>query len=249
MNDLSRKPRNIMNRTVHAWSILFLLWPERAMAFLFQTTDNTTGSATVLSLGMTFTAFVVMLGPLKLVGPFAKLTSDLSEDEARRIAARAIGFACGGGLVAAVMGQNTLVSWGISFPVLHLAAGIVLLLVALRTVMAQYEPVSESATAAPARNIALTPLAFPTILTPHGIAIFILLLAVAPDPSRDAAIIGLFAAVMALNWLVMWFARPIVRRGGVFLAILGSVLGILQVALAVQMMLAALRALHILPPQ
>ena len=37
------------------------------------------------------------------------------------------------------------------------------------------------------------------------------------------------------------------RSSGGFLAILGSVVGVLQVALAVQMMLDALRSMHILP--
>lgn len=225
-------------------------WAARLL-LLCQSTDLTAqsvnaqnGGTESLSLGMTFTAFLVMLGPLKLVGPFARLTSDLPEGEARKVAAKAIGFACMGGLVAAVTGQNTLASWGISLPVLHLTAGIVLLLVALRTVMAQYEPVPDLTAAAPARNLALMPLAFPTILTPHGIAIFILLLALTRDAVREVAIIALFLGVMALNWVVMAFARPIVRRSGVFLAIMGSVLGVLQVALGVQIMLTALRSLY-----
>jgi multiple antibiotic resistance protein len=231
--------------------IPLLLWLEGAAVLLAQTPANMPGPSSEhggeLSLSMTFTAFFVMLGPIKLVGPFARLTSDLQEAEARRIAARATGFACAGGLVAAVFGQNMLISWGISLPALHFAGGIVLLLVALRTVLAQYEPVSEPTQIASARNIALAPLAFPTILTPHGIAIFILILAVTRDGSRDGAIIALFVVVMALNWLVMLFARPIMRRGGVFLAILGSVLGVLQVALGIQMMITAMRSLHILP--
>lgn len=235
-----------------AWCSALVLWLEGPV-LLAQTPGNTAGASSIhageLTLSMTFTAFIVMLGPLKLIGPFARLTSDLQESEARKIAVTATGFACAGGLVAAVMGQNMLVSWGIFLPVLHFAAGIVLLLVALRTVLAQYEPVSETGKVETSRNIALAPLAFPTILTPHGIAIFILILAVTRDVSRDAAVIGLFVLVMALNWVVMVFARSIMRRGGVFLAILGSVLGVLQVALGVQMVLTALRSLHIVPSQ
>jgi hypothetical protein len=49
------------------------------------------------------------------------------------------------------------------------------------------------------------------------------------------------------RWLVIWHASAIVRHGGVVLAILRAVLGVLQVALAMQMMLDALRALHVLP--
>lgn len=209
--------------------------------------DATPGAA-ALSLSMTFTAFFVMLGPLKVVGPFAALTAGIDEAEGRRIATKAIGLACAGGVVAAVIGQNVLITWGISPPTLHFTAGIVLLLVALKTVLAQYEPPSAAAPPPIApRNMALTPLAFPTILTPHGIAIFILVLALTRETSREAAIIGLFALVMLLNWMVMYWARALVRRGGVTLAIVGSVLGVLQVALAVKMMFEALGAMHILP--
>jgi multiple antibiotic resistance protein len=203
---------------------------------------------TGLSLGMTFTAFLVMLGPVKLVAPFAALTAAMDESEARKLAARAILFALAGGAVAALVGVKTLSSWAIPPSVLHVTAGLILLLVALKAVLAQYEPPAEASLAsASVRDVALSPLAFPTILAPHGIAIFILLLAISADPTKDAATLALFGAVMALNWIVLWFARPIVRRGGTVLAILGAVLGVLQVALALKMLFDALRSMQLLP--
>jgi multiple antibiotic resistance protein len=201
-----------------------------------------------LSLGMIFTAFMVMLGPVKIVAPFAKLTSELEEKAARVIASKAFAFACAGGIVAAVVGQSTLVSWGISPPTLHLTAGIILLLVALKTVLAQYDsPNDTSGSIVAPRNLALTPLAFPTILTPHGIATFILLLALTRDRYRDAYILLLFFVVMAINWIVMRYARKIMRRGGIALAILGAILGVLQVSLGLKMILEALRSMHLFP--
>lgn len=202
-----------------------------------------------LPLGMVFTAFFLMLGPVKILAPFAAMTSGVEVSEARRIALKAIGFACIAGLIAAIMGQNILVSWGISPAMLHFAAGIILLLVALGAVLAQYKPGVEPA--APPANpgkLALSPLAFPTILTPYGIGIFILLLALTGDRQRELQIAGLFVLVMGLNLLVMWFARPIVRRGHVVLALFGAVVGVLQVALAVKMMVESLRSMHVLPP-
>ena len=52
---------------------------------------------------------------------------------------------------------------------------------------------------------------------------------------------------MVLHLVVMWYARAIVRHGGTVPAILGFVLGVLQVALATQMTLEALRSKHVLP--
>jgi multiple antibiotic resistance protein len=200
----------------------------------------------MLSLSEVFTAFMVMLGPMKLLGPFAKWTSGMDERSARRVASKAFGFACAGGIAAAVVGENTLRSWKISSPALHLTAGVVLLLVALKTVLAQYEPAPETSMPATFANLAFSPLAFPTILTPHGIATFMLILAVSQDSSRLANVVGLFLIVMVLDVLAMWYARAIVRHGATVLAILGAVLGVLQVALAIQMLLNAFRSLQAL---
>jgi multiple antibiotic resistance protein len=220
--------------------------------------DAASAQRALVDLGQVFTYFFVMLGPLKALGPFVKMTRSVNEATARKVALRASVIATIGGLAAAVVGQKLLQKWNISLPALMLAAGLVLLLVALQQVLAQYaEPddTPPSAGAAPTdpatlpAGLAFSPLAFPTLITPYGAAALIVLLAASPDRSRDVAILGLFVAVMAVDLLAMWFARPILKQGKAVLAILGAVLGILQVALAVQILLAAGQLLGILPPR
>lgn len=235
----------------HLAALGCLLPLSLVVADIAQAATESAGAATEraqLSLGMVFTAFMVMLGPVKLIGPFSAMTSHMDEALARKVALKGVGIACIGGLVAATVGQNILTSWGISLSALHFAGGLVLLLVALNNVLAQYEapPPPTEPTIAP-RNLAMSPLAFPTILTPYGLAIFMLLLAMTSDVRRGAYICAFFLIVMALNLAAMWFARAIVRRGGSALAILGAVLGVLQVALAIQMILTELRFLKLLP--
>jgi len=199
-------------------------------------------------LGKIFTYFMVMLGPIKLLAPFVKMTRGMDETGCRNLAFKAFGIACLGGLAAAYLGQNILKKWEVSLPALLLAAGLVLLLVALQATLSQYEAATRSADPtqnAPAEPRALS-VAFPNIITPFGVAAFILLLAAA-DTSRDFSIFGVFLAVMVLNLLAMLFARPILKYGAGFLAILGAVLGVLQVALAIQMILLAGRMLGVLP--
>jgi multiple antibiotic resistance protein len=201
-----------------------------------------------VNLLMVFTAFLLMLGPIKIFVPYVQATAGMGEAEARRVARRAVGYACIIGIAAAFIGQRMLVSWGISLPALHLAAGVVLLLVALRNMMALYAPERDvSKPATPPSNPALSPLAYPTILAPYGIAIFILFLAVSRDVVNDVIIFGLFLVVMILNWVSMRYAHVVVRRGGTFFAILGAVIGVLLVALSFQMILDALRYLQVLP--
>ncbi len=200
-----------------------------------------------LSLGMYFTAFFVMLGPMKLIGPFARLTAEMERGAARRLALKGVGLACIGGMVAAFLGQRALATWGIARPTLLLAAGIVLFVVALHAIMTSYEEPAPPLPAVQPPHPAMSPLAVPLILTPYGVATFILILAVAHDPERQVVVFGLFLVVMLLNLLVMWFVRPIVRWGGGLLTLTGSVLGVLQVALALQLILEALGLLHVLP--
>ena len=69
---------------------------------------STTGG---LSLSIIFTAFLVMLGPFKIVFPFATLTSGMEKAEACKIGLKAIGIACVGGLLAVIVGQKQLVPW------------------------------------------------------------------------------------------------------------------------------------------
>jgi multiple antibiotic resistance protein len=199
-----------------------------------------------LSLGMYFTAFFVMLGPMKLIAPFAHLTAEMERGAARRLALKGVGLACVGGMVAALLGQRVLATWGIARPTLLLAAGIVLFVVALRAIMTFYEePAPPPAIQPP--HPAMLPLAVPLILTPYGVATFILILAITHDPGRQAVVFGLFLVVMFLDLLAMWFVRPIVHWGGGLLTLTGSVLGVLQVALALQLVLEALVHLGILP--
>jgi multiple antibiotic resistance protein len=244
---------------------LALLWALAAVAASAQSDigtavpspDAANAQRALIDLGQVFTYFFVMLGPLKALGPFVKMTRGVDEAAARKVALRAFLIATVGGLGAAVVGQNLLKKWSISLAALMLAAGLVLLLVALRQVLAQYAddasddvPDSGNAPTAPATlppGLAFAPLAFPTLITPYGAAALIVLLAASPDRARDLAILGLFVAVMGVDLLAMWFARPILKHGKAVLAILGAVLGILQVALAVQILLSAGQLLGVLP--
>jgi multiple antibiotic resistance protein len=75
----------------------------------------------------------------------------------------------------------------------------------------------------------LNPLAFPTIVTPFGIAAVILFLAMFPDLRLYIGIVVL--AMMVLNLIIMLITPYIYKTLAVILALLGAILGIVQVAL------------------
>lgn len=88
--------------------------------------------------------------------------------------------------------------------------------------------------------MAITPLAYPTIVTPYGIAALIVLMALAPGLEARLLIGVALTALMLVDFVVMLLAQHILQLLGVFLQILGSVLAIIQVALALQIILSSL---------
>ena len=181
-----------------------------------------------------FTFLFLMLGPFKIIGPFAKITKGTDAAFKRQVAVRASLFASLAILLAAVLGETFLSKYGIPLPILSLAAGIILFLVALQNILQEFalhiEATSEPAPT-PALNMALTPLAFPTIVTPYGIAAIVVFLALSPDLHGRLVIGVILLAIMLLNLIVMLLTRRIGPVLGMALQILGAVLGIIQVAL------------------
>jgi multiple antibiotic resistance protein len=196
-----------------------------------------------------FTFFFVMLGPLKVLGPFAQRTHGIDDATTRQIAWWTFVVATLAAVGGGVLGSRVLVKWQVSLPALTLTAGIVFFLVALRHLLEQYEsphavthqPMPPSPIAAACR------LVFPTVLTPYGIAAVIALLASSGDATRTMTILLLLVGVMVLNLLAMAFAKRILVGFTVMvLQVLGAVLAVLQVALSVQIILSALRQLGVL---
>lgn len=191
-----------------------------------------------------FTLLFIMLGPLKLLGPYAHSTSMLPRAQVRVLALKTTLLASvaviGGGFIGAAL----LVQWNVDTSILELTTGLVLFLVALRMVMQPYAatPPSEVASVEPPTPMKIL---FPLMLTPYGIALVILLLALSADPERTILILGIVVANMLLNLLGMLSAHWIMRKAALPLMVLGAILGILQAALGLQIVYKALSGLDI----
>lgn len=201
----------------------------------------------LLGLETVFVLLFVTLGPIKIVGPFAQLTRDTDEAQMKRIAVRAFVIAVIAVIVGGFVGEVLIEAWKISVSALTLAGGIIFLLVGLSLVLEQYQPAHGAPPPLPeAPMAAALRLAFPTVVTPYGIAAVIALLVNSPDAARTASILAILIGVMVLNLLLMLYVRRIM--GGVTviaLQIFGAVLGVLQVALAVQFILRGLQELGV----
>lgn len=198
-----------------------------------------------------FTIFFIMIGPLKLIGPFVQRTHGLDDATVRQIAVRVFLMATISAIAGGFLGATLLANWYVSIGAMVITAGLVFLLVGLRQILEQYEPPHAPDANMPALPAAPTAAAlkllFPLVLTPFGIAAVIVLLAMSTEGGRTELIVGMVVVVMLLNLVTMLFARKIlVGVTMLVLQILGAVLGILQAGLAVQIILRGLRDLKII---
>ena len=197
------------------------------------------------SFGEMFTFFFLMLGPLKILGPFLQMTHAGDAKFARRLAFRAFCYSCLALLVAAISGENSLRRYHISVAVLGIATGIVLFLVALRTVMQQFDSTREAAPKQyePNLRLAFFPLSFPMIVTPYGVAAVIICMALTPDYLIKSEIYVALLGLMFINLVAMLLAKPILKYLGTVMLLLGTVLAIIQVALGLTIIFKGLHAL------
>jgi multiple antibiotic resistance protein len=199
-----------------------------------------------------FTFMFLTLGPFKIIGPFAEVTRGADARLTRRIALMATLYASLALLFAAVVGGRLLDSYGISVPLLALSGGLILFLVALINILKQFEPPASrhagptETPPPPPMSVAMTPLAFPTIVTPYGIAALVVFLALGAEIGARMTVVAVIAVIMLLNLAVMLFSRRFMAILGVILPILGAVLGIVQVALGLKIINNALIALGVL---
>lgn len=196
-------------------------------------------------MGEMFTFFFLMLGPVKILKPFVELTRKGDAAFARKLAFRGFVFSCVALFVAGVMGEGSLLQYRIPIPVLGIAAGVILFLVALKAVMEQFDPCEETSTKEyePDLRNALFPLAFPTIVTPYGVSAVIVCLALTPKILDKGEIFAALFVLMVLNLVAMLFAKPILKYMGMLLLVINTVLGVIQVALGLAIILAGLRVL------
>jgi multiple antibiotic resistance protein len=178
--------------------------------------------------------------PIGSLALFAGLTATLTRDERRRVARRATTYAAIILVVAVFTGQFILDAMGVHLLSLKLAGGIILFLFSLQMLFGNLE--SAAASDDPDRDIAIFPLAVPSIAGPGTIMAVIVLtdndVYTIPQQMETAAVLlfvllltyGLFLASEAI-------LRVMGRQGA---SILVRVMGILLAALSVELVMDAL---------
>jgi multiple antibiotic resistance protein len=193
-----------------------------------------------------FTVFFMLLGPLKLIPFFAGVTRNANKQFKRDAAIRGVVIASVLCLFIALAGETLLNKYRISIDALRIAGGLVLLIAALLNIFQKAQPTSPGSGTPTAIQVAASPVAVPGIVPPAGVAAILIFMMLAPQyPGMTQAVAICLCAIMVMDFLVMYFIDQVMKTPGlmIVLMVLGSVLVFMQVCLALEMMLNALKNL------
>lgn len=186
-----------------------------------------------------FVLLFMMTGPLRVVPSFAAMARNLPAADRSEAAFRAVRISIAAVVLAIFLGRLIMKSWGASPQAVAAASGLLLALASLQGILGKPDP-SEPATEAD--GIAMSPLAFPTMVPPFAVGVLILFASFAQGNGQLVSMAGLAVGMLLLDWLGMRHADRIlaVLRPPV-LRVLGSVFGVLQLSLGLEMIRFALR--------
>ncbi len=186
-----------------------------------------------------FTAILVIVNPIGAIPIFISLTSDQSSAELKRTI-RTVAITVAIVLTAtAFVGEDVLRFFGISLEAFRIAAGILLLLMALAMLHAKqsrskHSP-EEAEEAATQDSVAVVPLAIPLLTGPAAMSTVIIYVNKMSGWFDTGFVIVSGLVVALIVWIALRLATPIAAAlGKTGMNIVTRVMGLLLAAIAVQ---------------
>jgi multiple antibiotic resistance protein len=195
-----------------------------------------------------FVTLLVVVDPVGLAPPFLALTHRLPRPARMQVGLRGCLIALAILTGTALVGDWLLGKLGISLPAFRIAGGLLLFAIAFEMLFSlrkeRDSKDAEQAVEEHVRNIAAFPLAIPLMAGPGALTATILLAGRAHgDAMMLAGLLAVIAVVIAICGLVFLFAGRIERLLGVTgNVVLSRLLGVILAALAVQFVIAGIRA-------
>lgn len=197
-----------------------------------------------------FVTLWAVIDPIGTLPVFIAVTAGLSAQQQRMIAIRSTLISLGILVAFIVVGQMVLEGLGISLMAFQIAGGMILFLFALTMIFGESKAQSDLATPRDAGDVAVFPLAMPSLASPGAMLAVVLL----TDNNRysvshQAMTAATVALVLAVALLIMLMAAPLNRLMGMAgAAVVSRVMGLLLAAVAVDNVLEAFEKLGVLPP-
>lgn len=202
--------------------------------------------AYILGASQLFTVFFIMLGPFRVIEPFAKATNNMPQPQVVSLAVKSTLIVIPILIILGLSGRVLMENWQIPRAVLELTAGLIFAYVAFSIVL-MGKPKAESKSETPTDPVPVTALgvAMKMVVSAHGLATLIVLLAVSQDLQRTVLIFGVLIGVMILNLLAMIYKKIFLGKMGVAaMQVFGVVLGVMQAGMALAIIHNSLMQLH-----
>lgn len=194
-----------------------------------------------------FAALFAIMNPIANIPVFLSLTDGASDAARRKVAIAAAIVVTVGCIVSAVAGGAILHAFGLTVDDFRLAGGLLVLLIALSMLhgspSSQHAPRESECSDLAAENVAVYPLTIPLLVGPGTIATMIVLGQSAYETGKElafalglGAFLVLLAAALLSAPLIGHYLSPKVT------AITQRLMGMILAAIAMQMILASLRA-------
>jgi MarC family membrane protein len=203
-----------------------------------------------------FTTFFAVIGPIDTAVLLASLTANMTREERRAIAIKAVFIATVIILLFALFGGPVLRQLGVSLAALQTAGGVILFIIALEMTLSK-RPAPAALTAKESEEaeskaeahaeIAVFPLATPLLAGPGAMTSAIVLAAgTKGDVALLGAVVAAIVAVMAVTLLLLLTAQEVHQWIDITARkVIVRVFGVLLAALAVQSIFNGLGAAHI----
>ena len=191
--------------------------------------------------------FFVVIDPPGCAPIYAGLTAGAPRAHVRAMAGRAVLVAGGILVVFALFGQDILRALGISLDGFRIAGGIMLFLIALEMVFEKRtqrreDRAQKMIAADELDDVSIFPMAMPMLAGLGSIASIMLLMSRGTGIERTLVILAALGAILALTYLALLLAGPIMRvLGAKVEAVVTRLLGVLLAALAAQFVIDGLK--------
>lgn len=181
------------------------------------------------SVAVLFGLLFVLAGPIKAMPTFEAIAARMPQRDKRMLALKGAALGALAIVLAVFMAKAMSARYAVSGPAIGTATGLLLTLVGLLSLLGK-EQKAEMGAAPSAMS-----LAFPILLPPYAFGLILLFAFFLPENTWELALLGVI--LMTLNGVAMVFANAVLKVIGMApLMLLGSIFGILQVALGVEMM-------------
>jgi small neutral amino acid transporter SnatA (MarC family) len=187
--------------------------------------------------GSLFGLLFMTMGPIRAIAVYSRVGERDDAPGVRALATRSAALVAGAFLLTVLVGDAALSAWGVSFPALIAAGGVVLIALSMQALLLPAAglpyPIDPERTPAAA-------IAFPGLFPPIAVSVPLIFATPFPGWETKTVILVMGAALITANWLLMLRSKAILRTiGPVPLQLFGAVFSVLQVALGLQFLLDA----------